>query len=126
MFAAYVAVNGLLAAGMAWCAFAEYTLFGAIPEQMAKARVLLSWMPALATVKVVALVGIVVGFWVPVVGTATVVGLAIYFVGAIVKHVTAHDSSNIGGAVFFLVLACAALALRLTASSAFGPGVLSQ
>jgi hypothetical protein len=52
MFIAYAAVNGLLAAGMAWCAFAEFTLFDGLPAQMAKAKVPLAWMPVLASVKV--------------------------------------------------------------------------
>jgi hypothetical protein len=54
MFVAYVAVNGLLAAGMAWCAFAEFTLFDGLPAKMAKAKVPLAWMPVLASVKVLA------------------------------------------------------------------------
>ncbi len=124
MFIAYVVVNILLAAGMAWCGFAEFTLFDGIPAQMAKAGVPVSWMPWLATVKVVAMVGVVVGFGVPVIGTAAAVGVALYFVGAIVRHVSAHDP-NVGGAIFFLVLACAALTLRVATSSAFGLGVLS-
>jgi len=124
MFTAYIVVNLLLAAGMAWCGFAELTLFNGIPAQMAKAGVPLSWMPWLATAKVVALVGVAVGFGVPVIGTAAAVGVALYFVAAIVKHLMAHDS-NVGGAVFFLVLACAALTLRVVASSAFGLGLLS-
>jgi len=124
MFVAYVAVNGLLAAGMAWCAFAEFTLFDGLPVQMAKAKVPLAWMPVLASVKVLALVGIVAGFWVPVVGTAAAIGVAVYFVGAVVKHIAANDS-NVFGAIFFLVLACAAVTLRVAASAAFGLGVLS-
>lgn len=124
MFPAYVVVNALLAATMAWCAFAEFTRFNGIPAMMAKARVPLSWLPWLASAKAVALVGLAVGFVVPAIGTAAAVGVALYFVGAIVKHVTAHDS-NVGGAIFFLVLACAALTLRVAASSAFGFGVLS-
>jgi len=124
MFIAYAVVNGLLAAGMAWCAFAEFTLFDGLPAQMAKAKVPLAWMPVLASVKVLALVGIVAGFWVPVVGTAAAIGVAVYFVGAVVKHVAANDS-NVFGAIFFLVLACAAVTLRVAASAAFGLGVLS-
>jgi hypothetical protein len=124
MFTAYVVVNVLLAAGMAWCGFAEFTLFDGIPAQMARAGVPLSWMPWLASAKVVALVGVVVGFGVPAIGTAAAVGVALYFVAAIVKHVRAHDS-NVGGAVFFLVLACTALALRVLASDALGLGVLA-
>jgi len=125
MFIAYLATNALLAVGMAWCAFAEFTRFNGIPAQMAKASVPLSWLPWLATVKILALVGVVIGFWVPVVGTAAAVGVAVYFVGAVGKHVTAHDA-NVGGAIFFTLLACAALTLRVTESAASGLGVLSQ
>jgi hypothetical protein len=124
MSIAYVLVNSLLGMGMAWCAFAEFTLFDGLPAQMAKAKVPLAWLPVLGTVKVVALVGIVVGFWVPVVGTAAAIGVAIYFVAAILKHIDASDS-NVFGAIFFLLLACAALTLRVAASDAFGMGVLS-
>jgi len=124
MSIAYTVVNGLLAAGMAWCAYAEFTRFDGIPAQMAKARVPLTWLPTLAAVKVVALAGIVVGFWVPIVGTAAAVGVAMYFVGAIVTHLTARDS-NVSGAIFFLLLACAAVTLRVAASAAFGLGVLA-
>lgn len=123
MFTGYVLVNALLAATMAWCAFAEFTRFKGIPAQMAKAGVPLAWLPWLGSVKVVALVGVVVGFWVPVIGTAAAIGVAVYFVAAMVKHATAHDS-NVGGAIFFLVLACAAVTLRVAASSAFGLGVV--
>jgi hypothetical protein len=66
----------------------------------------------------------VAGFWVPVVGTAAAIGVAVYFVGAVVKHVAANDS-NVFGAILFLVLACAAVTLRVAASAAFGLGVLS-
>jgi hypothetical protein len=124
MFFDYAVVNGLLAAGMAWCAFVELTLFDGLAAQMANAKVPLAWMPMLATVKLVAMVGILVGFWVPAVGTAAAIGVAVYFVGAIIKHVAANDS-NVFGAIFFLVLACAALTLRMAASDAFDMGVLT-
>ncbi|HLZ30462.1 MAG TPA: DoxX family protein [Chloroflexota bacterium] len=124
MLIAFGVVNVLLALGMAWCGFAEFTLFDGLPAQMTRAGVPLSWMPWLAAVKVVALVGIVVGFAVPVIGTATALGVAVYFVAAFVKHLMARDP-NVGGAVFFFVLASAALTLRVVASAAFGLGVLA-
>ena len=124
MSLAYAVVNFSLAAALASCAFAEFTLFDELPAQMAKAKVPLAWLPVLATVKVVALVGILAGFWVPAVGTAAAIGVAVYFVGAIVKHVAANDS-NVLAAIVFLVLACAALTLRVAASDAFGLGVLT-
>jgi hypothetical protein len=43
---------------------------------------------------------------------------------AIAWHVGAHDR-NVAGASFFLVLAAAALALRVAASAAFGLGSLA-
>jgi DoxX-like family len=125
MFIAYIILNSLLAAGMAWCAFAEFSRFDGIPAQMAKAEVPLIWLPTLAAVKVVALVGLVIGFWVPIVGTAAALGIAVYFVAAILIHVTARDS-NVWGATFFLLLGCAALAVRIAATTAFGLGVLSS
>ena len=125
MFVAYVVVNSLLALGLAWCAFAEFTRFDGIPAQMAKAQVPSAWLPTLASVKVLALVGIVVGFWVPIVGTAASIGVGVYFVGAILKHVSARDA-NIWGATFFLLLGSAALTLRIAASAGLGLlGVLS-
>jgi hypothetical protein len=124
MFTGYVVVNAVLAAAMAWCAFAEFTRFNGIPAMMAKARVPLAWLPWLASAKAVALVGVAVGFVVPVIGTAAAVGVALYFVGALVRHATARDA-NVGGAIIFLLLACAALTLRVAASAAFGFGVLA-
>src|SRR5579859_1804916 len=114
MSLAYIIVNALLALGMAWCAYAEFTRFKGIPEQMAKARVPLEWLPALATVKVVALIGVLVGFWVPAIGILTAGAVVVYFLAAIAWHIGAHDS-NIAGASFFLVLAASALVLRTAA-----------
>lgn len=112
MSVAYLIVNGLLALGMAWCAYAEFTRFKGIPEQMAKARVPLEWLPALATVKAVALIGVLIGFWVPVIGTVTAGAVVVYFLAAIAWHVGARDA-NIAGASFFLVLAAAALSTQV-------------
>ncbi len=110
--------NGLLALGMAWCAYAEFTRFGEIPQLMARARVPVAWLPWLATAKVLALLGLIVGLWLPPIGTITALAVAVYFVAALVTHVTARDS-NVVGAAFFLVLSCATLGLRLATSAAF-------
>jgi DoxX-like family len=114
--------NSLLALGMARCASAEFARFNGIAELMTKAKVPLSWLPALAGFKTIALIGIVAGFWIPLVGRASAVGVIVYFLAAIAWHVGAHDV-NITGAVFFLVVVAAALVLRLAASTAFGLGI---
>ncbi len=55
---------------------------------------------------------LVAGFAVPALGTAAAIGLVLYFVCAVTAHVRVHDR-QIGGAVFFLLLAAAALATAL-------------
>ena len=124
MSLASTAVTGLLALGMAWCAYAEFTRWGEIPSVMAKAHVPGTWLPWLATAKLVALAGLVVGFWVPVVGTATAAAVILYFLAALVQHASAHDT-NIWGAMSFLILACATLGLRIAFSDALGVGILA-
>ena len=56
-----------------------------------------------------------VGIGVPLIGTAAAIGLMVFFDGAIITHLRARDYS-FGLAVVFLLLAVAALVLRLVAS----------
>ena len=79
---------------------------------MAKASVPESWITALGTLKAAGALGLLVGIGVPVIGTAAAVGLILFFVGAIITHLRAHDHS-FGLAIVFLLLAMAALVLRL-------------
>jgi hypothetical protein len=60
-------------------------------------------------------IGLLVGIGVPLIGTAAAIGLILFFVGAIITHLRAQDYS-FGLAVAFLLLAVAALVLRLAAS----------
>jgi hypothetical protein len=53
-------------------------------------------------------VGLVSGFAVPALGTAAAIGLVLYFICAVTAHLRVRDR-QIGGAVFFLILAAAAL-----------------
>jgi hypothetical protein len=57
--------------------------------------------------------GLVLGIWWPWAGLAAGVGLVIYFVGAVVSHLRVHDTKGIGPAVFMLMVAAGALALRV-------------
>jgi len=52
---------------------------------------------------------------VPLIGTGAAIGLILFFVGAIIIHLRARDYS-FGLAVVFLLLAVAALVLRLAVS----------
>ena len=69
----------------------------------------------LGTLKAAGAIGLLVGIAVPQIGIAAAVGLVLFFVAAIITHLRAHDYS-FGLAVVFLLLAVAALVLRLVAS----------
>ncbi len=55
-----------------------------------------------------AAVGLLAGFAAPALGTAAAIGLVLYFICAVTAHLRVRDR-QIGGAVFFLLLAVAAL-----------------
>ncbi len=79
---------------------------------MARAGVPDSWMTTLGILKVAGALGLLVGIVVPSVGTAAAIGLVLFFIGAIVTHLRAHDYT-FGLAAVFLLLATAALVLGL-------------
>ena len=66
------------------------------------------WMVPLGTLLACGAVGLLTGFAVPTLGTAAAIGLVLYFICALTAHVRVRDR-KIGGAVFFLLLAAAAL-----------------
>ncbi len=66
------------------------------------------WMLPLGTLLASGAVGLLTGFAVPALGTAAAIGLVVYFIGAVSAHLRVRDR-QIVGAVFFLVLAAAAL-----------------
>jgi hypothetical protein len=66
------------------------------------------WMVPLGTVLAAGAVGLLAGFALPALGTAAAIGLALYFVCAVAAHLRVGDR-GLGGAVFFLLLAAAAL-----------------
>jgi hypothetical protein len=71
-----------------------------------------SWMVPLGGLLACGAVGLVIGFAVPALGVAAAIGLTAYFICALTAHVRVGDR-DVGGAVFFLVLAAAALATDL-------------
>ena len=66
------------------------------------------WMVPLGSLLASGAVGLVAGFVVPALGTAAAIGLVVYFLCAVAAHLRVSDR-QIGGAVFFLLLAGAAL-----------------
>ena len=81
----------------------------------------LKYFPVLATCEFAGALGVVLGIWWPCLGFAAGIGLVIYFVVATMSHVRVGDVKGIGPAAFMLVIAAAALALRiLTYKCIFG------
>ena len=63
-------------------------------------------MSTLGALKLLGVVGVIIGFWVTALGVAAGIGLALYFVGAIAFHVRAKDNAkNTLPALLLFVLA---------------------
>ncbi|MGB0098054.1 MAG: DoxX family protein [Solirubrobacteraceae bacterium] len=66
------------------------------------------WMVPLGALLAAGAVGLLTGLAVPALGAAAAIALVVYFVCAVSAHLRLRDR-QIGGAVFFLLLAAAAL-----------------
>ena len=115
MFTAYIVVTALAAIANIFSAALDFVRYQKILIAMAKAGVPEWWMTMLGILKAAGALGLLVGIGVPLIGTAAAVGLILFFVGAIITHLHASDYS-FGLAVVFLLLAVAALVLRLASS----------
>lgn len=112
MHIAYVIVTivAALANGFA----ASMNLAGAESVKVVADRVQVSqkWMLPFGVLLASGAVGLVIGLAAPPLGTAAASGLVAYFVCAVTTHIRVHDR-NVGGAVTFLLLAVAALAVDI-------------
>jgi hypothetical protein len=118
---AYLIVTVLAAIANAFTAALDFVRYREVLIAMAKADVSESWLTTLGILKAAGAIGLLVGIGVPAVGIAAASGLILFFVAAIITHMRARDHSY-GLAAMFLLLAVAALALRLAStSSGFGP-----
>ena len=115
MFAVYIVVTLLAAAANAFSATLDFIRYKQILINMAKVGVSESWITILGILKAAGALGLLIGIGVPLIGIAAAVGLVLFFVAAIIAHLRARDYS-FGLAVVFLLLAVAALVLRLTSS----------
>lgn len=112
MFTAYLIVTVLAAAANIFSATCDFVRYEKVSIAMARAGVPESWMTTLGILKAAGAIGLLAGIGVPLIGIAAAVGLLLFFVGAIITHLRRGDYS-LGPAIFFLLLAGAALALRL-------------
>jgi hypothetical protein len=112
MFTAYIVVTLLAAAANIFSATLDFIRYKQILTNMARVGVSESWITTLGAVKAAGALGLLIGIRVPLIGIAAAVGLVLFFVGAIVTHLRARDYS-FGLAVVFLLLAVAALVVRV-------------
>jgi len=110
MFSAYIVVTLLAAAANIFSATLDFVRYKQILINMARVGVSESWITMLGILKAAG--GLLIGIGVPLIGTLAAAGLTLFFVGAIITHLRVHDYS-FGLAVVFLLLAVAALILRL-------------
>ena len=115
MFLTYLIVTVLTAGANKFSATLDFIHYKQVSINMAKVGVPESWMTLLGILKGAAAFGLLVGFGVPLIGAAAALGLVCFFVAALITHLRARDYS-FGLAVIFLVLAFAALALRVDTS----------
>lgn len=108
MHTPYIVIT-IMAAGATGLA-ASLNFTGAEYVKVVAERVHVSprWMIPFGTLLAAGAIGLLAGFAVPALGTAAAIGLVLYFVCAVSAHLRARDA-QVGGAVFFLLLAAAAL-----------------
>jgi hypothetical protein len=81
----------------------------------------LKFFPLLAACEFAGASGLLAGIGWPPLGVAGGIGLVLYFMGAVVSHLRVGDFKGIGSAAFMLVVAAAALAMRILT---YKPGIL--
>jgi hypothetical protein len=130
MLTAYVVVGALLTAYLTFSFTADYARYHRVLTAMANADVPQSWLPTLATIKATGALGLLVGIVVPltgltagiqtaatIIGAAAAVGVILFFVGAVITHLRAHEPlTAFAPASVFLLLAVTTLGLGLAAA----------
>lgn len=108
MHVTYLVVTILAALANGYAASLDFV--GAESVKLVADRVQVSqrWMVPLGVLLASGAVGLLAGFALPALGTAAAIGLVVYFICALTAHLRVGDR-HIGGAVFFLLLAAAAL-----------------
>lgn len=112
MFIATIVVSVLLAVGLVGSGRAKLVKEPTVTTNMAKVGVPEHRLRPLAVLEIAGAAGLLIGLaWWPL-GVAAAIGVILYFVGALGFHARARDT-GVAPAVVFLLLAIAALLLRL-------------
>jgi hypothetical protein len=115
MFTAYIVVTILAAAANLHAASNDFRRAEWILASMTRLGVPLSQLSWLGWLKVSGALGLLVGIGVPAIGVAAAAGLTLFFVGAVVTAMRARWYAHLPVPAVWLLLAVAALVLRLGA-----------
>ena len=119
MHTAYLFVTIIFAAMVAFSAVAKIRRDPKVVHVINEVvGVPMKYFPHLAACEFAGALGLVLGVWLPWMGVAAGIGLVIYFVGAVISHLRAGDIKGMGPAVFMLMVAAGALALRVLTETA--------
>jgi hypothetical protein len=108
MHVAYLVTTILAALATASAAYLSFAGAESVKLVADRVHVARRWMVPFGALLASGAVGLLTGLAVPALGTAAAIGLVLYFVCAVTAHLRVRDG-QIGGAVFFLLLAAAAL-----------------
>jgi hypothetical protein len=112
MFLACVIISGFLAVALVGSAMAKLRRMEQVVVPITSVGVPLEWFPFLAGLELLGAAGLVIGLAVPAIGIAAAIGVMLYFVGAVVAHLRAGDST-IAAPAFLAFMALGALILRI-------------
>ena len=114
MFIAYVAIAVLLGLACIMSGVSKLTRQERVVTPITGLGVPLSWFPALAALLITGGLGLLAGIWFAPIGVAAGVGIFLYFLGALIAHLRAHDT-NVSPPVVLGLLGLAAAVLRIAA-----------
>ena len=112
MHVTYLAMTILAALANGYAAGLNFAGAESVKVVADRVRVSRRWMVPLGMVLACGAAGLLGGLVVPALGTAAAIGLVLYFICAVTAHLRVRDR-GVGGAVFFLLLAAAALTTDL-------------
>ncbi len=115
MFTGYIVVAALLAAVLLLSGRGKLTRDEKVTASLQRAGVPLNWFPPLAACEIAGAVGLVAGIWIAPLGIAAAIGVVLYFLGAVIAHLRAGDAKGVSAPAPLLLLAVAALILRVIA-----------
>lgn len=114
MFTAYIIITAVAAAANIYAAANDFIRPKWLLGNMNELGVPESSLPILGTLKATGAVGLLIGIGVPSNGVLAAAGLTLFFIGALITHIRAHDRSLGNGVpVMFLVVVVAALVLAI-------------